>query len=425
MARARSGGGGSTIAAVLFGIGTFVFMILAIIFYTQVSGANEAADNAKKELSRVATKMDLDRDEVKAIRAEGGTVVSGLLDQNEQLKSDLNNTEKKVSDLTSELAAANKRADAAEDSAEAFRKDAENAVAQAQEVKTLYAAAGQQLKARVDKQAQDAAAQTQRIKGMGDKLSSQLSDTRGELQQKNAALALKLEQANTEVNRLTKVINDRKKSGSILQDITTKDGNIVSLLQGQDKVYINLGANNKIQLGMTFEVFSGDEVIQLTDFGQLRGKATIEVINVDDNSAIARITQLKPNQSVSPGDQIVNAVYNPNAIQKFYVYGDFNLNGQGAPTREDRKQIESMIDRWGGQFSEGLTADVDFLVLGAQPEAPKPLAQGVTDSTLITEFVKAEKEYKTYQELVGEARLLSIPILNQNRFLALVGYYER
>jgi hypothetical protein len=30
-----------------------------------------------------------------------------------------------------------------------------------------------------------------------------------------------------------------------------------------------------------------------------------------------------------------------------------------------------------------------------------------------------------YQKLIGEAKTLSIPVLNQNRFLALVGYYQR
>jgi len=43
----------------------------------------------------------------------------------------------------------------------------------------------------------------------------------------------------------------------------------------------------------------------------------------------------------------------------------------------------------------------------------------------VREHAEATRNYETYNRLANQARELSVPVLNQNRFLALVGYYRR
>ncbi|MEM9019186.1 MAG: hypothetical protein AAGC44_01375, partial [Planctomycetota bacterium] len=69
--------------------------------------------------------------------------------------------------------------------------------------------------------------------------------------------------------------------------------------------------------------------------------------------------------------------------------------------------------------------EVDYLVLGKEPEFPADLDPGVIDQVLIRENEEKRVAYDTYQKLVEEAKRLRIPILNQNRFLVLIGYYQR
>ena len=47
------------------------------------------------------------------------------------------------------------------------------------------------------------------------------------------------------------------------------------------------------------------------------------------------------------------------------------------------------------------------------------------DPVKIERVAAQRRKYETYQSLISEAKALSIPILNQNRFLVLVGYYQR
>ena len=56
---------------------------------------------------------------------------------------------------------------------------------------------------------------------------------------------------------------------------------------------------------------------------------------------------------------------------------------------------------------------------------PDPPPPGELDTTKIEKYAAARKDWDTYQRLMGEARAMKIPILNQNKFLVLVGYYHR
>src|SRR5690606_39257777 len=131
------------------------------------------------------------------------------------------------------------------------------------------------------------------------------------------------------------------------------------------------------------------------------------------------------------GDVIANLVYDPKMKFTFFVFGDFDLDGSGQPTLTDRRRIDGMITAWGGQVvttnandPKALSAEVDFLVLGAEPVLPYE-ALDKTDPVAIENYNRALAKFVTYQNLTAEAKRLSIPVLNQNRFLTMVGYYQR
>lgn len=260
------------------------------------------------------------------------------------------------------------------------------------------------------------------------------------------------------------------------------DGEVVTVLNDQKLVYLNRGKSHRMILGLTFQVYDRRTGVVPDEFGDLSGKATVEVVSLSQNSSVARIVRTRRDASVVPGDIIANAVYDPNKKFKFYVAGDFDIDGIGRSSQNDMKRIEMMIRQWGGQpkirienfteeeatrsqrrqFSTLLTAattqlrdgtleeareileqglarvakeeadrfrstlsyDIDFLVLGKEPEAPERPDDTASDER-IELYRQMAVKYNVYKALEQEAKDLGIPVLNQNRFLALVGYYRR
>ena len=71
-----------------------------------------------------------------------------------------------------------------------------------------------------------------------------------------------------------------------------------------------------------------------------------------------------------------------------------------------------------------MSFDTDYLVLGAEPSFPnKP--DDELDLVLMREYRVGLENFQAYQDLLGTAQGLGIPVLNQSRFLDLVGYFER
>ena len=452
MARARGGGGsGSAWALVIFGAGFFICLLLAIIFFTQVSGAQEAQKNAENRLREFATDTEQSSPEVDALRAESGSVVGALIEERgwlreviangpdkskeeieasinslnvqgkallqevTQLQNQLSGAQELKVTLEQELTAARSRAQEAEESKATLDQSYDNSITSLQQ--TL-----DQTETALD-------ATRQKIEEQKSMLDDEMAATREEYVDQIASL----EQT---VNEKQKQIDDLRKELYVLRgtsgqdpgpgNLTRPDGRIVSMGTNPAEVFINLGREDRLQLGMTFEVFDTNELIKLTEYNELRGKATLEIVSVDESTSLARVVRLERGRAIADGDAIVNLVYDPDAIYKFFVYGAFSFDGLPADS-EGKNRIVSKILQWGGKVTDELTYDVDYLVLGQEPPLPQSPPEGEVDPVKIAEYVQAQREYQTYQELIGEARnpSLNIPILNQNRFLALVGDYDR
>lgn len=449
MARIRNGGGAASAwALVIFGFGFVICLLLAIVFYTRLGGLEQRAGEAEQRLREYVSANEENSPDVRPLLEGRETVVSQLMEQNRRLRQAISSNQELTADaldaqlteanitpplmreierLNAELAAREQRIAQLQQSLQDVEARAQTAEQQMAQLKTQYDQSVQQLTAKLESTAGEFAAYRQQVEQMGSQLQQQVTQVRQEREQELTEAQnrnAELEQENQVLRQ--KLAEVQGADGAIQPpNVTDADGRVVSVVQDGSKVYLNRGRADNLVLGMTFEVFRSDELVKPDDYDQLRGKATVEIIDVGENASVARVVRRDRGAVISAGDQLVNVVYDPQATYKFMVFGDFDIDGTGEATVADRQRIESMITRWGGGLTEDLSYDVDFLVLGQEPALPEPLPRDTIDPQKIKAHVQAQQEYERYQSLIGQARSLSIPILNQNRFLALVGYYQR
>lgn len=208
------------------------------------------------------------------------------------------------------------------------------------------------------------------------------------------------------------------------------DGEIVRV-PGRDNVFINLGKGDQISPGMTFEVYDrfsgvpaiGDDGTNDDESTLPQGKASIEVVHVGPGQSECRIIRLTPGQSVIERDIISNLVYDKNAKYNFVVFGDFDLDQNNVATPGDADVIKRLITSWGGRLQNQVNVNTDFVVLGTEPEVP--VEDENETATDIQRRNDAQRALDAYLQVRSEAIRLNIPIMNQNRFLYYVGYFEQ
>jgi hypothetical protein len=227
----------------------------------------------------------------------------------------------------------------------------------------------------------------------------------------------------------------RRRLGDIRIDPTqavtrVPDGKIIRV-PGNGVVYIDLGGGDQVTAGLTFEVFDKAEGIPQpgdpsNDENLPQGKAAIEVVRVSPSTSECRVTRTTPGTTLSEGDLIVNLVYDKNTKYNFVVYGNFDLDRNGVATPQDAEVIRRLVTQWGGNIVADINVDTDFVVLGREPEIPTASrAELEEDAILKARYDAAVAESEAYAEISAKAREYRIPILNQNRFLYLIGYYNQ
>jgi hypothetical protein len=195
------------------------------------------------------------------------------------------------------------------------------------------------------------------------------------------------------------------------------DGMILTAVPGDEMVYINLGRDSRLTLGLQFTVYSRDTGIPADG----RGKARIEVVSIGTDSAECRTVEVLGNEVILEGDLIANPIYDRSRAVNFLVLGEFDLDHDGIPDPDGVSRIEALISGWGGAVTGELTARTDFVVLGTSPVQPGPLAS-VTDPAEIQRLEGMRRAYERYHTTVEQARTLSIPILTQPVFMNFLGY---
>ena len=142
-------------------------------------------------------------------------------------------------------------------------------------------------------------------------------------------------------------------------------------------------------------------------------------------SSEARSVRQQTGTSLQQGDIIANLVYDANTRYRFTVYGKFDLDNNDVPTAADTEVIKRLITQWGGRLVDEVSVNTDFVVLGSEPQIPEFDSEDLRDPLNFALMEQAQQELDAYLDVVQRARELSIPVLNQNRFLYFIGYFDQ
>ena len=221
----------------------------------------------------------------------------------------------------------------------------------------------------------------------------------------------------------------RFKVGGTGESAIRRPDGIISQLGKNGVVYVNRGLGQQISPGMTFEVYDKNEGIPRmspNDESLPAGKASIEITRVSPTSSEARIIKQSSAGQLYVGDLIANLVYDPNVKFRFKVFGDFDIDQDGKPTPQEADVVKRLIAQWGGIVTDDLNIDTDFLVMGKEPVVPTlPADQVKGDPILEFQQQKAAEARKAYDEVRDKALELHTPVLNQNRFLYFIGFFDQ
>lgn len=229
---------------------------------------------------------------------------------------------------------------------------------------------------------------------------------------------LEVERLGAQISSLQRQMQQFKLSLDPAELLTKADGRILRAVPGSDIVYINLGAADKMKIGMRFEVFS--QTGELPE--GFDGKASLEVVNVMEDTSECRVMRRTAGQPIVEGDTVVNIAYERGRKPKFLVLGEFDIDYDGETDWNGPQLVKDIVRQWGGQVVDELDESVDFVVVGLPPTIPTfARGQQVSEVVRDQEFRK-QIELSEYRDIVERAQKMFIPVITQNPFLFLTGY---
>lgn len=460
MARFQSGPSGAVIALIIFVVASVVSSALAIMFYSDLEKAKKDLASSNNKVEPFINSADMNNEQFITLKEqaqqENRTLVQLLDSQKRKLAARLTGSESdSLSEVNSKLQTAGiEDGQNALSAVKAVKTDLSNAQSNIQSLNTQIATRDEtikQLSDQVQKQQADSQqqidqlqAKIEELKAMSAAFAQQVQQSQDtteanvikmteESAQKLRDIDAEKKKLESEIVRLSLRIKqlsallgiDRPKAADMTAEA---DGIIIAVNNDDNLVYINLGRRDHLVLGMTFEVFDVERGVEVSEEdGEAtlqRGKASIEVMDIQENSAVCRVVRGSATRPVLVNDVIANLVYAKDRVFKFHIYGEFDLDSDGQIGVNDYDQIVNIVRNWGGKVTDRLALDTDFLVIGREPELPTSAASADDDPEIIVQREKQKEAYERYAKLVAEAQELGIPILTQNRFLSLVGYYE-
>jgi predicted nucleic acid-binding Zn-ribbon protein len=133
---------------------------------------------------------------------------------------------------------------------------------------------------------------------------------------------------------------------------TEADGEVVYADQGLGLAWVNVGRDDRLRRGLTFEVY------QFIKGGKKKRKGMVEVKRVDDETAqVAILSQLDPADPIVKGDYISSPLFDRRKDMVFVFVGDRPVND-----RYEMSQLQRRIEEFGGRVDKQVTIDTDFAV---------------------------------------------------------------
>ena len=234
--------------------------------------------------------------------------------------------------------------------------------------------------------------------------------------QRRAALAEQYEDLQERFGQLQEKLGLSQMKPEALTTARVADGKVLMAVPGDPVVYIDLGREDQLTLGMEFAVYSGETGIPEDG----RSKARIEVVSISPSSAECKIVALHGNEVILEGDLIANPIYDPTRPLTFMVLGVFDLNRDGTLDPGGAAGMRALVADWGGVLTDDLNAQTDFVVLGAAPPRPRTAGDLSPDEQEVNERVQAQ--FERYVTTLEAANSLGVPVLTQDVFLRFLGY---
>ena len=157
-------------------------------------------------------------------------------------------------------------------------------------------------------------------------------------------------------------------------------------------------------------------------------KAYIEIIELDQDVSVGRITMNSLTNPIMPGDKLYSPMFTPGQKKHYVLVGRFDLSGKGT---NDRDLLMRMIEQQGGVIDAWMTDDgeivaqdpdspvtpqTDWLVKGEIPDASDPIdPQGQYAQVITNNSNKLERE----------AKRLGVQIIDQKKLYSYMGYDPR
>ena len=384
-----------------------------------------AATRANQSLTKYL--IDQNRDAMRMATGNEKTTVEGLKTTLQQVGAQNSSLLQALRDRDIELSTARKTAEDAVKARDQALQDRQNEVARVQSLEKNYQETLAASQAEIDQYNSAVDTHSSELdtfkRDMERRIDSIRADAQEELAEQNSRI-VELEKevvlGRSTISRLQSELKGR--TPGVTDEYSLVDGRVIGIDAGDNTVYLDLGTRQKVNVGHTFEVFPEAAAIRPDPVtGEYPGaKASLEVIKVDRDSSVARITREKRGNPVVKGDVIANAVYDPNKVYTLLIYGNFDANRDGVATAQEASSIKVLIEQWGGKVVDELQGNVDFLVLGQKPTIPPPPPEG-SPGALIQEYIRVRRIADQYDELLRQAQATSLPVLNENRLYTLIG----
>ena len=443
MAVVRARSAPPSYSLVLFVILWAISTVLAVLFYYNGAKAGDELDKAKKDLANHSTQAAAAQSQIdslkKAIGASADAPVSeitapgnglvaqalvraglpatgNLMDGFNTLSTKYRAEADRTRSLTSNLKSLH-------DQVDSDKKNYDSAVTSANQSSQTFQG---QL---ATSTGATATAEQARQQAIGD-YEKKLSDMRDQMEADRRQNVLQNEQLKEQVAtkdaRLTQLSEEIEKIRPTSTTNVGREaaGKIVRAATGSGEVYISLGRRDHVTPGLTFAVYDPQTGVRFDTDDDASGKGSIEVLEAGDNESLCRVTQTVKGQAIQSGDLIANPVYQHDKNRQFHfvVVGDFDLDGDGVATPGERDRLVSMIKAWGGVIDDKISTQSDFLVAGTRPASP--VVSSGDQSTAGSVADERIKKQQAYDDTISEAKRSTVPILNANRFLAMIGYYN-
>jgi len=454
MAGRTSVGVGWGIAFTIVSVIALGLFVSTVVFYAKKQSAERKFNELQTGVNEFVRDGERDRDDIKQLRvtaskanqslvtyllASQGTAMqlaSGspktspeelqkLLEQ--ATNGSATNFLQGVRNLDAQLAVERKRAADADAARQVAQSDREKEVARVGVLEASHAEALAAVRAEVET-----------YKGEVDKYAAEIRAAKAEMsaheEQVRADSADEIAQLSAQITRaesadllardtISRLQNELK--GRTLKpndEYSLVDAQVIGLDPVENTVFLNVGRRQKVQVGLSFEAYSEPSALRpdATTGDYPPGKASLEIIAVDENSATARVIREKRGNPVVKGDVVANAVYDPNKVYTMLVFGNFDANQDGVATAREASDISALIAEWGGKTTTELSGNIDFLVLGQRPTLPAPPPSGAPVA-VIDEYVRVRRLAERYDDLFKQATSTSIPVLNENRLYTLIG----